>query len=268
MPNESKPDCRIYFQHVAKCGGTSLRVALMQALSEQGAHPASFYQLEPVKTNRYASASGVDSTEIRDILLADRLAQPETRFIAGHFRFTHALHADAMKSACSVTVLREPVDRFLSLYYYNHFKVADHGKEPLPLDVYLTKDRARRSAEDYVRLFRGTGADNRDFSTDQDVQLAIENLSRFSVVGCLEHMPVFVEALAAQGLSIELPMLNISPAPAGVRYAELPTELMQEIERLCKPSQRVYEHALTVSGITRQAKESEQNCQPGETQVA
>lgn len=249
MPIQSNPDTRVYFQHVTKCGGTSLRAALMQVLTEQGAHPASFYQLEPVKTNRYAIDSDLDSTQIRDVLLADRLAQKNTRFIAGYFRFNHALHAEAMESVCSITVLREPVDRFLSLYYYNHFKVADHGKESLPLDGYLTKPKARRSAEDYVRLFRGTGTDNREFSTAEDVQLAKENLERFSVVGCLEHMPLFIKKLSDHGLPIELPKLDKSPAPASVRYAELPAELMQEIERLCEPSKRVYEHALSLGKI-------------------
>ncbi|MBX2885413.1 MAG: sulfotransferase family 2 domain-containing protein [Granulosicoccus sp.] len=251
MSSETKPVTRVYFQHVTKCGGTSLRAALMQALSEQGAHRSSFYQLEPVKTNRYASAAGLDSIQVRDVLLADRLEQPETRFIAGHFRFTHALHAEAMQAVCSVTVLREPVDRFLSLYYYNHFKVAEHGKENLPLDVYLTKPKARRSAEDYVRLFRGTGADSRDFASAEDVQLAVDNLGRFSVVGCLENMSVFIDALSQRGLPIQLPRLNKSPAPADIRYADLPTELMQEIERLCEPSRKVYEHALRLAGDDR-----------------
>jgi len=242
---------RVYFQHVTKCAGTSLRAALMSALQEQGATPASFYQLEPVKTNAFANAMDIDSIQVRDLLLADRLSKADCRFIAGHFRYTSAVHEALLPSVVSVTVLRDPVDRFLSLYYYNRYKQAEHGKETLPLDVYVTRPKAQRSAEDYVRLFRGTGGDSRAFATADDVEQACSNLDRFSVVGCLEYLPAFLDAVEqASGLVLDLPRLNKSPAPATERYKDLPDELFEEISRLCQPSRQVYEYALQLTGVS------------------
>ncbi len=224
-----------------------MRAAIMQALQKQGATPAAFYQLEPVKTNAFADAMGLDSIQVRDLLLADRLSKPDCQFIAGHFRFTNAVHQALLPKVVSVTVLRDPVDRFLSLYYYNRYKQAEHGKENLPLDVYITRPKARRSAEDYVRLFRGNGSDSRAFATEEDIRLACANLELFSVVGCLEQMPQFLEAVeATSGLDLEVPRLNKSPAPNAVRHENLPAELLQEVERLCAPSARVYAHAQTL----------------------
>ena len=184
----------------------------------------------------------MDVFALRDLLLATQLNNPQLSLVAGHFRYCETFHRPFLNRCSAFTVLREPVDRFLSLYYYNSFKSTSYGKETLPLDVYLTKPRARRSAEDYVRLFRGTNVEHGTFASTDDIEAAKRNLQQFAIVGCLENMSAF-EAMFRQrtGLDLNMPVLNKSPAPLEERYAELPVELMQEISQLCEPSTQVYD---------------------------
>ncbi len=215
---------------------------MINALQHRGASTAALHQLDAPYSAHLASTAGMETMDLRDLLLASTLNTPGVEFVAGHYRFTHALHDALLDKATFITVLREPVDRFLSLYYYNHYKSGGHGHEPLALEDYIKRPRARRSAEDYVRLFRGTGADHREFAGAGDVEAAINNLKRFHLVGELKQQNAFCDSLSAMtGLNVSLPLLNRSPAPAKTRYQALPEALSDEIRRLCEPSTAVYE---------------------------
>lgn len=245
-PNQA-PSLPVFFLHVTKCGGTSLRAAIKGALVQQGAVPASLYELNAPHSAELAKRADIDGFILRDLLLASTLEQRDIRLVTGHFRYTEQYHRESLQNCLSVTVLRDPVDRFVSLYYYNHFKDSDYGKEHLSLEEYIAKPRARRCAEDYVRLLRGTGVAHREFATENDISSAIKNLKRFDVVGCLERLPQFTQALAAKsGLELQIETLNKSPAPRSQRHAELPAALRKEIETLCRPSIEVYEAALSL----------------------
>ncbi len=234
----------ILFLHVTKCGGTSLRSALIHSLSSEGTSAAALYQLDAVGSTALAIKVGMDTFALRDLLLTTQLNNREIRFIAGHFRYTTALHQDEMSDCTSITILREPVDRFLSLFYYNSYKSIDYGRESLPLEEYITTPKARRNAEDYVRIFRGNGVAHGDYATEQEVQLACDNLDYFSVVGCLDRIDEFVNAFEdATTYSLDIPRLNTTPAPLTERYADLSSDILSEIERLCAPSVVVYQKA-------------------------
>lgn len=241
----------LFFLHVTKCGGTSLRAAFKRALMQDGAVSASLYELNAPQSAELARNAGIDGFTLRDLLLASTLSQRDTRLIAGHFRYTDRFHRDALQECLSVTLLRNPVDRFISLYYYNRYKDTDYGKEHLPLEDYITKPRARRVAEDYVRLFRGTGVAHSEFASPSDVTAAIENLKRFDIVGSLEKLQLFQEAVTdLTGLRLQIDTLNKSPAPKSQRDAEMSTRLRSQIEKLCLPSMEVYQAALALDTVS------------------
>lgn len=218
---------------------------MINAMKHRGASTAALHQLDAPQSAHLARVAGFETMDVRDLLLASTLNTPGIEFVAGHYRFTDALHHPLLDHALFITVLREPIDRFLSLYYYNHYKQGGHGHEPLALEEYLKRPRARRSAEDYVRLFRGTGVDHREFAGEGDIDAAIQNLKRFHLVGELTQQTAFCAALSAKtGLDVSMPELNKSPAPANTRYQSLPDELNEEIRRLCEPSTAVYEAVL------------------------
>lgn len=240
------PKQPVFFLHITKCGGTSLRAAMLNALTQRGAADAALHQLDAPFSAQIARTANLETMDVRDLLLASTLNTPGIEFVAGHYRYTDALHEPLLSRAMFITVLREPVDRFLSLYYYNHYKSGGHGHEPLSLEDYITRPRARRSAEDYVRLFRGTGVDHREFASDQDVDAAIRNLQRFDLVGELKQQETFCASLSEMtGLEVKLPLLNRSPAPAKTRHQTLPKALQDEITRLCAPSTAVYDAVMT-----------------------
>ena len=247
MSHSCKP---IWFLHVTKCGGTSLRTAIMQSLREGGAHPAQFHLHDAVTSSRLAAQLGVETFSLRDAMLGYELVQNHRRFIAGHFRYTQHLHEPLLSRCLPITLLRDPVDRFLSLFYYNSFKSTDYGKETLPLEAYLERPRARRSAEDYVRLFRGAGGSHNQFADAAGVRSAVQNLRRFAVVGTLDDLPAFVASLEQQaGIRVSIPMQNRSPAPEEARHRQIDEAMLEHIKALCEPSIEVYETVLATASM-------------------
>jgi len=233
-----------FFLHVTKCGGTSLRAAFRRAFAELGVDPAAIHELNAPLSTTLGREAGIDVFMLRDLLLATTLDQSGIRFVSGHYRYTRQFHESLIKRCLSVTVLRQPVERFLSLYFYNHYKEDDYGRETLSLEEYVDKPRARRCAEDYVRLFRGTGVEHSEFVTDEEVRLAVGNLALFDVVGTLDNLGAFVRKIGSlTGLDLSIETLNQSPAPKHQRYGEIEPELMTQIENLCQPSIEVYEAA-------------------------
>ena len=236
---------RVFFLHVQKCGGTSIKQALRDGFPLTRPRDE-LLDLDAAASTRVAAELGLLPFEFRDQLLSYSLASSYPRVVMGHFRYTSALHAKYLDDVKFITVLREPEDRFLSAYFYDRYKSHEYARIVDSLEDFLLKDgeptlRARAHAERYVSLFQGDGSNRARRSTQADIDAAIDNLRRFSLVGFLDDLGPFVDRLNEWAdVPVDIPMLNTTPA-SSAQLDEVTPELMAVVREICEPSRRVYE---------------------------
>ena len=88
-----------------------------------------------------------------------------------------------------VTVLRDPVERMISLYRYRRYKVDVDVPVTMGLDEFIATRRWAKEGHAYVDTF--CGRDGLDPKSDAAVAAAVENLQRFAVVGFTDRLEEF-----------------------------------------------------------------------------
>jgi hypothetical protein len=226
---------RSFFLHLPKCGGTSVDEALKGAYGRAG-HAVT--HLDPVASKRAATIAGEPQRDARTRLLLYEMSRGHSRYISGHFSYSEQAWDAFGGDWHFVTLLREPVARWYSHYYFDRDKDDDHARISEPIEVFVGSERGRKFGRHYVdRLLPAGDGDDPDA-----VDRAIEILQRFSAVGVLEELGTFVrDCERLLGVSLEVGHLNRSPRASGRRRDEVTPEIASRVEALCEPNRRVYE---------------------------
>jgi hypothetical protein len=170
----------IIFLHVPKAAGSTLNrlIELEYPLFE-------IYSIDPVFFRR--------SWTHLQRLSAKRLGK--IRIFKGHMLF--GLHTILPQSATYITVLREPVDRVLSAFYFMRSYKLHPLYWRLKFGNWSLEDYVRRSRRENVQCKILAGAEYNKPCTAEICETAKENLRHFSVVGLSER---FEESLALMKL--------------------------------------------------------------------
>jgi hypothetical protein len=238
------PAKRIAFFHPAKCGGTSVRDFLGTVFGGPR-------RMDPASVARAARILGIAQMELREGILAYYVQCHDVPFISGHFWYSRRVFAGREDEFDFITMLRNPLDRFLSHYYFARFKPKPEHFPPnhCELPEYLLTDRAKSWATTYTRMFvgeievvkalyeRGTCDEMQKAVAD-----AIDNLSRFAIVGTLEHLREF-EAAIQQRYRVKSSIRHQrkSPRAGYLKFAEQPREVQERLLELCEPDMIIYE---------------------------
>lgn len=228
---------RIIYIHVPKCGGSSFGAALRLR-----------YLLSQAVINL---TPGDPALPAAPRLLADyarrraqlhQLVQKDTRMISGHVQYDPQLHSGAARDYSFITLLRDPVTRFVSHYNYLQRRHPDPSR-PATLAAFLDTPDAARLASQYLFYFAGEylrpGQDPAPL-----IARALAALARFDIVGDLSAPGAFAQQLQRHtGMPLPLWRRNVAPAPT-----EIPAGLRPRIETLCAADGAVY-HALQSTGI-------------------
>lgn len=229
---------RIAFLHVPKCGGVSVRAAVRRAYGLQGRSKGVVQTIDPSTSSRLAAAAGVPTALMRKYLVANAMLG-SARHIGGHVQYDAALDAAVGREWSYVTVLRDPVRKWYSQYFYNRFKDAEHGKVTEDLEAFLESPAARMYGHDYA-FYLGPGRP--ETGEPLDVAATIANLDRFEVIGLLEELPRFVHDFErAFGPRLRILHQNRTPAPASARKLAEDPDLRAKVEALCSVNLEVYE---------------------------
>jgi hypothetical protein len=231
-------DTPVVFFHVMKCGGTSVRAGLAAAATPRSGAQAVF-ELDGTAAKAAAGGTDADNWAFRDALLHYVLEAMPPSVVLGHFRYRDR-HEALAEAAHFVTVLREPVDRIVSLYKYRRFKEGVDVPVSMSFAEYLDSRRWSKEGHAYVDTFCGTaGLDPR---SDEAVAAAVRNLGRFAVIGFTDRLDSFSSRVAARiGRPVSIPMYNTSPAP---KDAEVGPADLEHARAVCAPDIRVYEQVL------------------------
>lgn len=184
--------CRILFDHIPKCAGTALNAYLeahypqRKIFTLSGQRPkhsvAKFKSLSNEKRNLFALIKG----HLAGYLLDD-------------------VHPQCLK----VTVLREPVDRIVSHYYYAkrnpvHYLHETIHRKNISLKDYVESDLSHELSNHYTLHFSGLSREEARLDPEAAIAKAIERIGRYDLVGFQEDFLTFVQQLC-QRANLRLP---------------------------------------------------------------
>ena len=187
---------RIVFHHVPKCGGTSVGRALrLSYLLSQGTvtpieSDKAFRAVEESKSPRAVG----HVSDLREMMLLYMLYS-DVRCVAAHIPFSDPSFDRFGGSYAFVTLLRHPVDRFISNYLWSHKHPEGVQDVPESLEEFIVTDRAKRLGSTYARYFCGEPA-HETFTPEHSIS-AIRNLKQMPLVGFLDEMERFESGLRA-----------------------------------------------------------------------
>src|SRR5688572_22133951 len=230
---------RVAFFHPPKCGGTSVRKWLAATFGR----PAG---LDPVAAEAAAHNIGIASASEREAILAYFIQRQDARFICGHFAYSCRAFTDHEDEFDLITILRNPLSRTLSRFY---FKSEQPGHFPIELELedWLQTDDARAAATVFTKMFVGDielverlggGASKAERSAA--ALQALDNLKRFTIVGTLEHLDAFEHAIQ-QRYGIHTRMGHARSNPTYPRFAQQPPAVQDRLRELCQEDLMIYE---------------------------
>jgi hypothetical protein len=147
-----------------------------------------------------------------------------TRFITGHFTFSNKIFNEISDDYDYITVLREPVQRFISKYYYNDIEIQ--------LTDFLNTERAHEWGREYVNRFLG---EDLSLPISKKIVRAKDNLKKFSLVGRLKDLNSFkADFRNKYGKKINITELNVGD------YGAIEESVIEEIKKICEPDIKLF----------------------------
>jgi hypothetical protein len=240
---------RLFFLHVPKCGGVSVQNAIEGCYSlvdkftghRQLDHPATNAAAKAL--NPSAERFSEDDYEVlkfREQLLLYFMSQESTRYVTGHFSFSEPAYKAFGDKFTFLTILREPVKRWVSLYFFGRHRGSIKGE----LKEFVDSDYGRSQGYEFVKFIGGPIRDG-NYASREAIDRAKENLGKIHVVGMLEHLDDFRAKFKARlGVDLKIPEMNISPVSRSTRETTVTEEIKEQIREICRPDIEVYRHAV------------------------
>ncbi|MBT3027055.1 MAG: sulfotransferase family protein [Candidatus Thiodiazotropha sp. (ex Ctena orbiculata)] len=234
---------RVVFHHVPKCGGTSVGRALRRRylLSQGTVTPESSYRAFKAFTGRDDREQMlVDVLDLREQMLLYLLYE-DVRCVSLHVRFSEPAHIQFHEKYKFITILREPVSRFISHYFWSHGKPHAHARIEEPIEEFINTERAKKLGATYAEFFCGLPKDV-DFASDEAIQAALANLKKFDVVGRLDDLPAFAGDIKRElGVKLRIGHENRSRKTSSEVKSVISPEVKRKIEELCRPDIKIWE---------------------------
>lgn len=228
-------DQRIFFLHLPKCGGVSLNRALSRAFG-----PHNLAALAPSAYRRAAGILGKNHEEYRTSLLFYYMSMGDVNVVTGHFSWSDKAYDKFSENWVYVTLLRDPVERWFSHYFYDRFGSGDYRDIEDELPQFLGSTRAHEMGTVYTRRL----SDSSSISSDQRVDQAKSNLRKFDVLGTLENVGSFERRLSTEvGVDVSMPKKNESPEKNKKKEIKSKDNLRSRVEKLCRSDIQVYNYA-------------------------
>lgn len=234
----------VFFLHIPKCGGSSVTRALEESLGLRKWLTGKYHYLKAAPSRKAADDMGLSLMDYRNHILSYHMNDEAMMYVGGHFGFSRRLYDQHSDRWTYVTILRDPVKKWFSQYFYNRHKEDDHFSIEGGIEAFAHSATGRHLGSDFVhKLTDGIPADECD--SDAAIQQARANIDRFDVVGVIEEVDAFIaDCKDLFGIELSIPHVNKSPVEVQRRETMITDEIRARVESYCEPDRRVYNYVL------------------------
>ena len=213
------------FLHIPKTGGSSLRTALRFVYGWRRVHTTPTGVIDPSRVARRLNLP----------------LDPSPKLIRGHV--TYGLHGYLDGSCCYFTMLRRPIPRVLSLYYYLQEGWPNAPVADLTLAEYIERDHHAYVPNDQTRRLAGPPYPD-DPHDESLLQRAIDHLDHDIAFGLTER---FDESLLLLRRMLEWPRLplyiRVNTNRTRPSRSTLDSRVVERIEEQNQLDIRLYEYS-------------------------
>ena len=246
---------RFFFYIFFKCGGTSVAQAIQSCyLNLDLIKHQSIFRLNPKAASSAfqkvfdssdfsikATDSDFINRKLREYLVLYYMSQENTHYIAGHFGFSETIYQNFADQYAFITILRDPVERYISAYFYQRYK---NHKLDIEIDEYLESEPGRQAGTFYARNLSGLERIE-NFNLQIGIKKSQENLRKFSLVGCLEYQQEFLDQFQEKfGRKLNLRVFNQRPKSAKYSKSIIDETIRKKIRSICEPDIKIYQYAV------------------------
>jgi len=242
---------KIFFLHIPKCGGTSVKNALRNKyISLDPRRDSTFAALDRNAMVNTTQALGEEESaefsvapdcilRMREHVLLYHMGVSRIKCITGHVPFSEIAFRKYGNQFAFITILRDPVERWISEYYFN--KSLSFATSDMDITQYMDSSFGQAQGTQYV-LFLGGRSNGNDHFSKKAVQRALENLNRCTLVGFLENLDSFNEQFQSRfGTTLDIGKKNITTK--NTDRQQISSSIRQRIETICERDLEIYHHA-------------------------
>lgn len=240
---------KIFFCHVPKCAGVSLSKAIYASVYPSVLKGTKFASHIDLKSSRVsAELLGIEMMTARESQLISHLDNPHMLYTNGHCIARPSVVSKYYKDWHFLTILRDPIDRYISEYVYNRFKQSEWLKNDTDIEEYLTTPTGISAGMTYAKYFSGMTVEQILADKQSAIDASVANLRQFAVAGTLDDMDGWKQKFDATfNTNIKVASKNKSPnQDASVNILNNPA-LMEQIRTLCEVDIAIYDQVKSVS---------------------